>query len=297
MLFLTPKLAAFAGAMALSAAALGLEVLLPVSEPSGSGLATVQTTVLAPGSFLHPQPGEFLQKGRPAGVPRILARIDEPLAIMTYQVSLDDYASCVADGACQPADASGAGNVPVTGVSYLDATAYAAWYSEATGENWRLPTDAEWAFAAAERFTADVEPLEDDPSNPARGWLSSYHREVDMARKPDPKPRLRGSFGVNEMGVGDVAGNVWEWTSTCYVRTTLSPDGATIESAVENCGVHVVEGFHRTYMSNFIRDGQSGGCAVGLPPDNLGFRLVRERPGFFGVSGTWRRLRSSLSAG
>jgi len=30
-------------------------------------------------------------------------------------------------------------------------------------------------------------------------------------------------------------------------------------------------------MSNFIRDGKSGGCAVGTPPDNLGFRLVRER--------------------
>jgi hypothetical protein len=40
-----------------------------------------------------------------------------------------------------------------------------------------------------------------------------------------------------------------------------------------------VEGFHRTYMSNFIRDGKSGGCAVGKPPDSLGFRLVKERPG------------------
>jgi formylglycine-generating enzyme required for sulfatase activity len=297
MLFLTPKLAAFAGAMAVSAAALGLEVLLPVSEPNGSELAMVQTTVLAPGSFIHPQPGEFLQEGRPVVAPRTPARIDKPLAIMTYQVSLHDYARCVADGACQPADASGTGNMPVTGVSYLDATAYATWYSEATGENWRLPTDAEWAFAAAERFTADVEPLEDDPSNPARGWLSSYQREVDMARKPDPKPRLQGSFGVNEKGVGDMAGNVWEWTSSCYVRTTLSLDGTAIESAVENCGVHVVEGFHRTYMSNFIRDGKSGGCAVGLPPDNLGFRLVRERPGFFGGSRIWRRFRSSLPTG
>ena len=51
---------------------------------------------------------------------------------------------------------------------------------------------------------------------------------------------------------------------------------------IENCGVHVVAGFHRTYMSNFIRDGKSGGCAIGLPPDNLGFRLVREPKGFLG---------------
>jgi hypothetical protein len=52
--------------------------------------------------------------------------------------------------------------------------------------------------------------------------------------------------------------------------------------------VHAVEGFHRTYMSNFIRDGKSGGCAVGTPPDNLGFRLVRDRPGL--VQTALRRL-------
>jgi formylglycine-generating enzyme required for sulfatase activity len=296
MLFLTPKLAAFAGAMAVSAAALGLEALAPV-ESNRNGPGLVQTTVLAPGFFIHPQPGEFLQDGRPAAAPRIRASIDEPLAIMTHQVSQGEYARCVADGACEPADARGTGDVPVTGVSYLDANAYAAWYSRATGETWRLPTDEEWAFAAGERFTADVEPLEEDPGNPARGWLSSYQREVNMARKPDPKPRVRGSFGVNKKGVADIAGNVWEWTSSCYVRTTLAPDGGAIESAVENCGVHVVEGFHRTYMSNFIRDGKSGGCAVGLPPDNLGFRLIRERPGFFDMSGIWSGLRSFLSVG
>jgi hypothetical protein len=33
-------------------------------------------------------------------------------------------------------------------------------------------------------------------------------------------------------------------------------------------------------MSNFIRDGKSGGCAVGTPPDNLGFRLVHDQGGF-----------------
>ena len=109
---------------------------------------------------------------------------------MTYQVSLEEYGRCVDASVCRPADARGAGDVPVTGVSYLDATAYSRWYSEATGENWRLPTDEEWALAAGERFRGDMEPLEEDPQNPARGWLSSYQREVELARKPDPR---RGS--------------------------------------------------------------------------------------------------------
>jgi hypothetical protein len=44
----------------------------------------------------------------------------------------------------------------------------------------------------------------------------------------------------------------------------------------ENCGVRVVEGQHRTYVADFIRDAQAGGCAVRTLPANLGFRLVRD---------------------
>src|SRR5690606_36159181 len=147
------------------------------------------------GSFTHMQPGEFLQDSRPAAAPRVPVRIRRPLEIMKYQVGLDDYARCVAAGACKRADARGGSEVPVTGVSYRDALAYAKWYSEATGEDWRLPTDEEWAFAAGSRFRGDIEPVEVDTANPARGWLSSYQREVDLARKPNPEPKPAGSFG------------------------------------------------------------------------------------------------------
>lgn len=272
----TTKLAgvALAAALAIPAALTGLpQGTKATADPR---VPMAETVRIEPGSFTHMQPGEFLQDSRPVAAPRVPIRIRRPLEIMKYQVQLDDYARCVAAGACKPADARGAGEVPVTGVSYRDALAYAKWYSEATGEDWRLPTDEEWAFAAGSRFRGDIEPLEVDSANPARGWLSSYRREVDLERKPDPQAKPAGSFGVNEKGVADLAGNIWEWTSSCYMRVTLGPDGKAIESAIENCGVRVVQGFHRTYMSNFIRDGKSGGCAVGLPPDNLGFRLVRD---------------------
>jgi hypothetical protein len=49
-------------------------------------------------------------------------------------------------------------------------------------------------------------------------------------------------------------------------------------SSKANCGVRVVEGQHRAYVTDFIRDARAGGCAAGVPPDNLGFRLVREPP-------------------
>ena len=72
-----------------------------------------------------------------------------------------------------------------------------------------------------------------------------------------------------------MAGNVCEWTATCYARNALD---AGVVAATVNCGIRVVEGRHRTYMSDFIRDARAGGCSVGTPPRNLGFRLVRDDP-------------------
>jgi len=240
------------------------------------------TVTLAAGSIAYPLPGEFLRNGRPQANPRLSRQFNKPIEIMTYQVSASDYATCVAAGGCQPAQETRAipPDAPVTGVSYLDANAYAQWYSKATGDDWRLPSDEEWAFAAAERFAGEFEGVENDATNPARRWLTSYKAEVDLNRKPDPLPRSRGSFGVNSLGLADFSGNVWEWTSTCYVRTTLAAGGTGVASSVDNCGVHVLEGLHRAYMSNFVGDGKSGGCAVGTPPDNLGFRLVRDHRGW-----------------
>lgn len=248
-----------------------------LSPPGRQLVASPELVRLAPASFSHPQPGEFLQDGRPVAAPVELVRLGEPLEIMKYQVSASEYGRCVAADVCQPAETLGGGNFPVTGVSHMDAQAYANWLSTQRGEAWRLPTDAEWAFAAGEKFRSDIEAGISDPANPALRWLAQYRNEASLERKSDPAPRFQGAFGVNAKGVADVAGNVWEWTSTCYVHASVTSDGTRISTSVENCGVHVVEGFHRTYMSNFIRDGKSGGCAVGTPPDNLGFRLVRER--------------------
>nr|ACF98087.1 putative nitrite reductase NirV [uncultured bacterium 1042] len=272
-------------ASSLAAAALVPAGLAGSMQPNGGSgdiraLPGVATVLVLPGPITYPPPGEFLRGGLPeAAVPRRLV-IGEPFEIMTYQVSSAEYALCVDAGACRPAGErpNASGERPVTGVSYLDADAYARWYSHTTGESWRLPTDPEWALAAAERFVGGIEGVVDDPKNPARRWLSNYAAEAGAKRQPDPLPRMRGSFGVNSLGVKDLSGNVWEWTSTCYARSSLAGDRSVL-STVENCGVHVLEGVHRAYMSNFVSDGRSGGCAVGTPPDNLGFRLVRDRIG------------------
>ncbi|WP_024849403.1 MULTISPECIES: SUMF1/EgtB/PvdO family nonheme iron enzyme [unclassified Aminobacter] len=184
------------------------------------------------------------------------------------------------DGGCRHQDGPtpAAVDLPVTGINYADATAYAAWLSERTGDDWRLPSDEEWSFAAAERFGDDALGLvEDDGSNPATRWLAAYRSRSAPDRSVAVRPR--GHFGQNSKGLHDVSGSLWEWTTTCYARNRTDAAGRHAE-ATENCGVRVMGGRHRSYMSFFISDGKSGGCAAGMAPDNLGFRLVRDvKPG------------------
>jgi formylglycine-generating enzyme required for sulfatase activity len=255
-------------------------------------LAAAPTVHIAARPIAYPLPGEFLRDGHPVSAP-VMTSNPGAFDIMAYQVSTDEYALCVTEGACRPQDraARALSGHPVTGVSYLDAQAYAAWYSGRTGIDWRLPTDLEWAVAAGESFTEADLSIAYDRANPAAAWLQRYAAEAAGRAGSDPLPKPLGAFGANAAGLYDVAGNVWEWTSTCYVRSTLGVSGARLTS-VENCRVHVVEGRHRTYISDFISDAKSGGCGAGTPPDNLGFRLVREPDGIFGL----RRLARHLFA-
>ncbi len=239
-------------------------------------LAPPASVVLPPGTLTYRPEGHYLRDNVPVDGPLEQIVLAEPLEIMAHQVSVADYARCVADAACATplAPMIADGNVPVTGVSFEDAAGYAVWLSTRTGQVWTLPSDAEWAYAAAERYRDDALGLGDGKDNPALRWIANYRQEAARNRTADPNPRPLGSFGANSNGVMDMAGNVWEWTETCHRRIHLDAAGDVV-SEQPACTIRVLEGKHRAATSYFIRDAKSGGCSVGIPPDNLGFRLVR----------------------
>ena len=266
LILMKVKIAMLAGALAAPMLATAFSPTPPHDQDGALRLSST--------SFSYRAAGDFSRGGRPVEGPLRALRLPADLIIMKRQVTVAEYMRCVEEAACpRIAIATGAQDVPVVGVSWHDASAYAAWVSRKTGVPHRLPTDEEWTFAAAEKARDEAMPLV-DPSDPAQAWIARYEAESARSRPGATAAQPGGTFGTNSNGLDDLAGNVWEWTTSCFVRVSL--DGARERITNTNCGVRVVEGAHRTYMTDFIRDPRSGGCAAGVPPANLGFRLVAE---------------------
>lgn len=270
--------------------AAAISLLLTACGPADRArFALPELTRLPPGEVTHQPPGDALRNGYPVTPAPVTTRHTRGVAIMTRQVSQAEYAACVAASACKPLDAEhrkdNSPDLPATGVSWSDASAYAAWLSGSTGQRYRLPRYAEWIYAAGEAYREEPPPaaLQDnsqDPTDPAQRWLAEYEQESRRSGQGAETAVLPfGQYGANAAGVKDMAGSVWDWTSDCHSRRVLDAAGAESPEDADlnrNCGIRVAAGRHIAYLPDFIRDPKSGACSVGVPPANLGVRLVLE---------------------
>jgi len=287
----TWKIGLVVGTLPAVAAAMAMLGLGP--PPIASGVQLPDLVALASGRFQYRPGGDFTRDGKPATAP-IVAAITQPLEMMRHQVTVGEYSRCVDAGACRRGDGTSAADVPMVKISWWDAAAYAAWLSRSTGMAFRLPSDEEWVYAAGSRFGDAEGAPELDSRDPGRRALDRYERETAIGTRSDPEPQPVGHFGANEHGLLDIAGNVWEWTDSCFARGIIDARGEPSTVTVD-CGVRVVEGRHRTYLTDFIRDARAGGCTAGLPPSNLGFRLVLDEDWRLRLRGLADRVRRALT--
>ncbi|HVC63161.1 MAG TPA: formylglycine-generating enzyme family protein [Acetobacteraceae bacterium] len=156
---------------------------------------------------------------------------------------------------------------PVVNVSAEDAEAYAAWLNQMAGPGWRLPSEAEWEYAARAGTTT------------ARYWGNSFRQAGRYAHAAGRGVRGTAPVGgklPNAFGLHDMLGNVWEWTADSWHD---SYDGAPEDGSVWTTGGSIARRVLRGGSWNGdprdVRAGFRNHYEPGNRNDNVGFRLAR----------------------
>ncbi len=228
------------------------------------------------------------------GPPRFVT-IAYDFAIGVYEVTFDEWQACTDGGGCggrvPPDHGWGRGRRPVTEVSWDDAHVYARWLSAETGETYRLPTEAEWEYAAragtrTPRYWGDSEA---EQCRHANGWDREYGgtprgrqlREqfgLTTASCSDGQGEGTapvGSYEPNAFGLYDVIGNLAEWTEDCWnANYADAPDDGGAWSP-SGCERRVLRGGTWGYTTEMLRVDYRLPFQPGRRDNGLGFRVAR----------------------
>ena len=198
--------------------------------------------------------------------------IAQPFALSVHEVTFAEWDACVAAGDCRghkPDDEGwGRGTRPVINVSWDDAQAYVWWLSGQTGAAYRLPSEAEWEYAAR------------------AGTVTKYHwgdgvgsNRANCITCGSPWDGVRtapvGSFAPNAFGLRDAHGNVWEWVADCgnpSYRGAPSDGGAWLGG---DCTERVLRGGSWLYGPTDLHAANRLNLSSGISTFLAGFRVAR----------------------
>ena len=216
-----------------------------------------------------------------------------PFAIGRYEVTRGEYQACVDAGGCSepsltPAASEAGERHPVVGVSWTQAKAYVAWLKLRTGRAYRLPSEAEWEYAARAGATAgytwnwgQVDTVTCAHANALDQSARARHPELYWAISCNDsfaQTAPVGSFPPNAWGVHDMQGNVWEWVEDCWHPdfTGAPGDGrAWLEPGSNgSCAKRVNRGGGWGNGSASLRLSNRDADPLGNFSDGLGFRVA-----------------------
>lgn len=164
--------------------------------------------VIPAGKFTMGSPEDEADRTAGEG-PQHAVSIARAFAISKFELTFEQWDACEAAAACpHAADSWGRGLMPVIDVSWEDAQLYVAWLSQVTGKEYRLPTEAEWEYAARAgsntRYSWGDEPGIGHAN--CHGCGSAWNLQTSPV----------GSFQPNAFGLFDMHGNVWEWVEDVW---------------------------------------------------------------------------------
>jgi len=213
-----------------------------------------------------------------------------------YEVTFDEYdLFAAATGHDKPSDQGwGRGHRPVINVSWKDAVAYTQWLAQRTGLRYRLPSEAEWEYAArAKTSTVRYWPEKSAGEQDAACTYANVFDAKNASRLkmlypiswkafkcPDAFAYTApvGKFTANPWELHDMLGNVWEWVQDCYMDSykDATEDGTPRETPDKSdCSLRVLRGGSWDDGPRIVRSAYR----YGNSPDNrnliIGFRLAR----------------------
>jgi formylglycine-generating enzyme required for sulfatase activity/class 3 adenylate cyclase len=198
-----------------------------------------------------------------------------PFAISQYPISVREWNECAAAKACTFV-ATGRDDAPVTNVSWSDAKQFVAWLADSTRKAYRLPTEAEWEYAAR-------------GGTQTRYWWGE-ELQLGMANCKNctntaatEQPIKVGSFKPNPFGLYDMGGAVDQWVEDCWHKNyqgAPSDGSAWIEG---DCSSHVIRSGSWKNDARYVRPANRDSYDTNVRYPTHGFRVVLSHEGFGGA--------------
>lgn len=231
-----------------------------------------EMVVVPAGEFLLGSPESDSDRNPNEG-PQIKIKFRKPFAISKNEITFNDWQYCLDIGGCnkqQPLDAGfGKGDRPVINVSWHEAKQFTRDLSNAMGKRYRLPSEAEWEYAARGGASTRY----------AWGDVVGYNNAVceDCGSKWDGKSTAPvGFFQENGFGLNDMHGNVMEWVEDCNEDTYFGYSKAGSARSTLDCPKRIVRGGHWSARAANIRSAFRYPISPLTHSKYVGFRVVRE---------------------
>jgi formylglycine-generating enzyme required for sulfatase activity len=238
-------------------------------------------TVIPSGGFLM---GDTLGNGSAYEKPVHPVQVKR-FALARYETTQAEWNACVDARVCTAAaESSDNKSLPVVGVTWNQVQIYSQWLSLRTGARYRLPSEAEWEYAARAGVVAaysweggadqacrhaNVFDQSGRHSNPQWYWSAACD---DGYAKAAPV----GQFPPNPWGLYDMVGNVWEWVADCWNADYESaPDNGSAWTTPE-CSKRVNRGGGWGNPVSTMRLSNRDGDPQNAQSDALGFRIARD---------------------
>lgn len=193
----------------------------------------------------------------------------EAFSMSKHEITLEQYRVYAIDNSMlMPQFKADESNRPVTNISWHDARGYAVWLSKRTGKSYRLPSEAQWEYAARAGTVTPFYTGEEllDAANCA-GCESEWG-----GRQAAPV----GRFSPNEYGLYDMHGNVWEWVADCWTDNYFGRGDNAAAVSIQGCTRHVMRGGSWYNEADYARSSYRGNEAPTFRDESVGFRVIHD---------------------